>query len=252
MTVVEIVALNEMAISRLRVAAVARGLDGDRVAALAKASPPLWGGSTDQRLDDLVLLLRPLEVGEVRVRVQVSVQEPVNSDDANQWDVSLVAQDRVGLLSITSSLLAQNELSITQARVATWPDGTALQHLRVHSNSRSSIEPAWASIGQNLRNAIDSAKPTPGPGVFSEAWIRDVQVLSKLPDGQRLLVIVDTDDCIGILAAVAYAFSALGANVVSAEIQTIEGAARDLFVVDAPPASVARIMAMNGSRQELL
>ena len=248
-TVIDLPILNELAISRLRSAAMARGLDGDRTTALAKSSPPLWGGSTDQRLDDLTLLLRPLEKGEVRVRVQVPVDEPTAT---NLWDLSVVATDRVGLLSITASLLAKNALTIIEARAATWPDGTALQQLRVRTNSVSSIEPAWASIGQNLRNALDNAKPGPGPGAFSEAWIRDVQVIDNLADGQRLLVVVDTDDAIGILAAVAYAFAALGANVVSAEIQTLEGVVRDLFVVDAPPASVARIMAMNGSRQELL
>lgn len=227
-------------IVQIAMLAAQRGLDSERINALLNSAPPRWSlhASAEQCADDLALLIRPLNAGELIVRVAAPLSE---NDD---WQISVVAHDRPGLLAITSAVLAAHDLSITGARATSWPNGVALQSVSVGVVGPSSVDPAWPSIGQALRNALASAKPTPGPGAFSAAWVRACDDLEVTESGKRLQVVVSTEDKVGVLAAISYALASAGANVVSAEISSIEGVVHDVFVIDVPAGAEARVNAL--------
>ena len=216
----------------LVLAAQARGLEADRVMLLAQAAPPLWADvSIDQQVNDLSLLLRPLGPAELRVRVLPP------DEGASEWQVTVAAADRLGLLAITTSLLSSFDLTVTHARVGTWPDGHALQHLWVLPDPATSVEPQWASIGQSLQYSLEHEVLRPmGDVAFSADWVSEVRLLSSTGEGkgklERFLVVLSTEDRKGVLSAISARFADLGMNVISAEVKTVDGVARDVFVVD--------------------
>lgn len=226
-------------------AAQARGFDADRVSLLAEAAPPLWADvSIEQQVSDLSLLLRPLGPAELRVRV-----EPPD-EGSSEWQVTVVAADRLGLLAITTSLLSSFDLTVTRARVGTWPDGHALQHLWVLPNLATSVEPQWALIGQSLQYSLEHEALRPsGDVVFSADWVSEVRLLSSSGEGtaklDRFLVVLSTEDRKGVLSAISARFADLGMNVISAEVKTVDGVVRDVFVVDVAGSSsnVAELLA---------
>ena len=139
-------------------AAVERGLDRDHVAELVRDAPPMWAGwgTVESRADDLALVVRPLGINDLRVRVNAP------TDASREWEVTVVALDRSGLLSITATVLAQNHVSVASARIASWPTGQAIQTLRVRPDETSSVEPPWPFIGQDLRHALLHGAPRVG------------------------------------------------------------------------------------------
>jgi UTP:GlnB (protein PII) uridylyltransferase len=216
-------------------AAEARGLNVEQIVALAQAAPPLWPNVTPEaQIDDLALLLRMLTPGEIRVRVQAP-----NEQEA-EWEVTVVAADRLGLLAITTSVLASFDLTITRARIGTWLGGTALQHLWVRPHTKSSVEPPWATIGQSLRHALDNVADTSfGASSIATQWVRSVERLDEHEAGaahgmERYLVVVETTDIPGVLAAISSRFGSLQLNVISAEITTVGGLVKDRFIVEVP------------------
>jgi UTP:GlnB (protein PII) uridylyltransferase len=216
--------------------AEARGLNVEQIVALAQAAPPLWPNVTPEaQIDDLALLLRALTPGEIRVRVQAP-----NEQEA-EWEVTVVAADRLGLLAITTSVLASFDLTITRARVGTWLGATALQHLWVRPHTKSSVEPPWATIGQSLRHALDSVADTSfSASSIAAQWVRSVELLDEqlepgaAPGLERYVVVVETTDIPGVLAAISSRFGSLQLNVISAEITTVGGLVKDRFIVEVP------------------
>lgn len=231
-------------VEALVAAAQARGFDPERILGRAQTAPPLWtDASIEQQIDDITLLLRPLRPAEIRVRVQAP------DIGSTEWEVTVIAADRLGLLSITTSVLVSFDLSVTRARVGTWPDGLALQHLWVRANEACSVEPQWGSIGQSLQYSLEHEIQRSVEGLaFSSDWVTEVRLLgSRVERDQqhdRYLVALRTDDCKGVLSAISTRFADLGINVISAEIETTDGTVRDLFVVDvcAPSHSMAALL----------
>lgn len=237
--------VNDGAHDTLVTASQARGFDTERVLVLARAAPPLWVDiAVEQQVNDIALLLRPLGPAEVRVRVQPP------PEGSNEWEVTVIAADRLGLLSITTSVLASFHLSVTRARVGTWPGGLALQHLWVTPNLVTSVEPHWGSIGQALQYSLEHNELRPGEGIaFSADWVKEVRLIDTTGEGSqkhdRFLVVLSTDDRNGVLSAISSRFAELGMNVISAEVKTIDGIVHDLFVVEVrgPSSRVAELLA---------
>jgi UTP:GlnB (protein PII) uridylyltransferase len=239
----------QMSLEALRSAAQERGLDPDQVVALGRACPPLWPDvSPEVQIDDLALLLRPLTPGEIRVRVLAP-----NADEL-EWEVTVVAADRLGLLAVTSSVLSSFELTVTRARIGTWPAGKALQRLWVRPHTKSSVEPPWATIGQTLRHALENEAITSfAPSSVAMQWVRSVQRFDDAPGSaagndelERYLIVVETTDIPGVLSAISSRLGALELNVISAEIATIDGLVRDRFVVEVPASLNHRVHQLKG------
>jgi UTP:GlnB (protein PII) uridylyltransferase len=233
----------------LRLAAQERGLNADQIAELGEVSPPLWSSvPSEAQIDDLALLLRPLTPGEIRVRVIAP-----NADEL-EWEVTVVAADRLGLLAITSTVLASFGLTVTSARIGTWPEGKALQHLWVRPHTKSSVEPPWATIGQTLRHALENdASATLAPSSVAMQWVRSVERIEADPESpiaidrpDRYLVVIETTDIPGVLSAISSRFGHLGLNVIAAEIATVDGLVKDRFVIEVPASLRHRVAQLKG------
>jgi UTP:GlnB (protein PII) uridylyltransferase len=227
----------------LAAAATARGLNVAQITALSNAAPPLWQAmAPEAQIEDLALLLRVLAPGEIRVRVQAP------NEHESEWEVTVVAADRLGLLAITTSVLASFDLTITQARVGTWSSETALQHLWVRPHTKTSVEPPWATIGQSLRYSLEHVSET-GFATSSVAmqWVRSVEQLEHpSTETERYLVVVETTDIPGVLAAISSRFGSLQLNVISAEITTVDGLVKDRFVIEVPTHLNHRVVQLRG------
>jgi UTP:GlnB (protein PII) uridylyltransferase len=229
----------------LAAAADARGLNVAQILSLSQAAPPLWQAmAPEAQIDDLALLLRALTPGEIRVRVQAP------NEHESEWEVTVVAADRLGLLAITTSVLASFDLSITQARVGTWFGEMALQHLWVRPHTKSSVEPPWATIGQSLRHALEQVSDTSfSASSVAMQWVRSVERMDDdtLANGmERYLVVVETTDIPGVLAAISSRFGSLQLNVISAEITTVDGLVKDRFVIEVPTHLNHRVAQLRG------
>jgi UTP:GlnB (protein PII) uridylyltransferase len=227
-------------------AAVQRGLDRAHVATLVAEAPPLWvsWGTVESRADDLALVVRPLGPNDLRVRVNAP------TDASREWEITVVAADRPGLLSITATVLAQNHVTVVSARVATWPSGQALQTLRVRPDETSSVEPPWPFIGQDLRHALLHGAPHVGAPAFSLAWVREWTVLASLVgtiDGERVLVQFDAPDELGVLATIAGALAGAGCNIISGSMSSAHGRATDTLVIDVPATASKAVRALLGT-----
>jgi glycine cleavage system regulatory protein len=227
-------------------AAVQRGLDRAHVATLVTDAPPLWAGwgTVESRADDLALVVRPLGPNDLRVRVNAP------TDASREWEITVVAADRPGLLSITATVLAQNHVTVVSARVATWPSGQAVQTLRVRPDETSSVEPLWPFIGQDLRHALLHGAPHVGAPAFSSSWVREWTVLSvtcgDLP-GERVLVQFDAPDELGVLATIAGALAGVGCNIISGSMSSAHGRATDTLVIDVPAAASDAVRTLLGT-----
>ena len=226
----------------VRQGALARGLASDRIDELLGAAPEPWWLSADEAelIADVSLLAAPLGESEVRLRISA----PPEGSDA--WELSIVAHDRPGLLGLTASVVALHDLSIVRARIASWSqERIALQRVSVVPvKVPLSGEPEWPFIGQALRAALT------GPPVEST----DPPVL---PDGCAVrsvtpgrlethwLIDVEARDEPGLLARIAGTLLALGADVIAADIRSVDGRAMDTFLVQlADPAGLRTVQAL--------
>jgi UTP:GlnB (protein PII) uridylyltransferase len=234
----------------LAAAADARGLNVAQIIAMSKAAPPLWQAmAPEAQIEDLALLLRALTPGEIRVRVQAP------NEHESEWEVT-VAADRFGLLAITTSVLASFDLTITHGRVGTWFGETALQHLWVRPHTKSSVEPPWAIIGSSLRYALEHVSDTSfAASSIAMQWVRSVEQIEQIdPEDhadvasgmERYLVVIETTDIPGVLAAISSRFGSLELNVISAEITTEGGLVKDRFVVEVPKHLNHRVAQLRG------
>lgn len=213
---------------------VAKGVPKPAVEALlADAPDPWWEGTSVAGLaTDIVLLAPALGAGEVRIRIVSGLAD---------WELSVVASDRPGLLATTARILADHGLSIDDARVATWAGhGLALQRLRVSArNLPSSGEPDFPFIGQALRHALAMTAPRPQTNVFPDGCA----VRSVIAVGHgRWKVEVEARDEIGLLASVAAALHGLGANVLAADVHSEGARALDTFLVELDDEASLRLL----------
>ena len=213
---------------------VAKGVAKVAVESLLNDAPdPWWEGTSVAGLaTDIVLLAPALGADEVRIRIVSGLSD---------WELSVVAHDRPGLLATTAGILADHGLSIDDARIATWTrHGLALQRLRVSARELpTSGEPDFPFIGQALRHALAMTAPRPETNVFPDGCA----VRSVVPMGPgRWKVEVEARDEIGLLARVANALHGLGANVLAADVHSEGARALDTFLVELDDEASLRLL----------
>ncbi len=204
---------------------VAAGVDAEQAATVLDDAPAgWWDGPADELVADALLVAPGLRPGQVRVRI--TSPAPGEPD----WELSVVAPDRPGLLARTASVCAGHKVSIRSARVASWP-GLALQRMRVRPlEIPLSGEPDWTFIGQSLRDALTAPHDMPDDVHVDPAIEFSVDAVQDLGDGTHL-VRVSGVDRLGLLAMITRTLWAAGADIRSAELHDEDGVVRDTFVV---------------------
>jgi pimeloyl-ACP methyl ester carboxylesterase/predicted amino acid-binding ACT domain protein len=188
---------------------------------LAGASP-LWVLSAPPTVlaGDLALCHPRLRKNEVRA-VARAMREPT------MYRLTVVARDRPGLLADTAGILASVGASVVFASAMTWPgDQTALHALTVRCDAGLDQQ-QWALIGERLR-AVTTGLPAVTR--FVPTGRADVIVTGE-GDG-RSVVRVTAPDRIGLLSAVCRWFADNEMSVEAASISTVDGVAKDVFLVD--------------------
>jgi Na+:H+ antiporter len=137
-----------------------------------------------------------------------------------RW-IDVAARDRRGLLSAVTGALADLDIEISEATVATWSDGTALETFCVRSLDDVSADRLTAAIEAALDDDLCSP---PLPEVLvsfdhqGSPWHTACQI--EAPDKPRLL------------HQLATAFAAARVDVVAATIAGHDGRAYDTFLLD--------------------
>lgn len=139
------------------------------------------------------------------------------------WRVEIVALDRVGLLAHETGVLAGMGLDLVDAVVATWPDGAALLSCAVRSFERPTAKALTAALGDGLRTPL-STPPLPGVTLnfddFASPW--------------HTLCRVEVENRFGLVHALTAAFTAAGASVHAARLDTSDDKAIDFFELTGP------------------
>ncbi len=181
---------------------------------------PLWvlSESTAVLAADLALCHPKLHRDEVRA---VARQMP----GSNTFRLTVVAPDRPGLLADTAATLAAEGVSILSASVMTWPtDRLALHAITVQSD-RHFDSRRWADIGTRLSDMAAGAPTFP----FRPTGRARVTRTGE-GDG-RSCVRVTAPDRIGVLSTVCRWFADRGVSIDAADISTVDGTVKDVFLV---------------------
>ncbi len=189
---------------------------------LLKGVSPLWVLSAPPAVlaADLTLCHPKLQRDEVR-----AVARSIRSSNLHR--LTVVARDRPGLLADTAAVLAIEGASVVSASAMTWPhEGLALHSLTVKA-SGGLDQQRWATIGARLRD-VGAGERVEAP--FAATGRADVSVTGE-GDG-RSVVRVTAPDRIGLLSAVCRWFAANEVSVEAASISTVDGVAKDVFLVE--------------------
>lgn len=208
----------------------AGGMDAERRTALTRFASPLWLMSDEIRTlaGDLILCDPPLAAGEVR-----AVVHPIA--DSALRRLTVVAEDRPGLLADTAAVLAGEGLSVTSATAVTWPSlGLAMHSMTVQPDELFSSA-RWEVVGERLQS-LDGAGVIgpllrPGAGVHITVHGVCTSADDDESDGARTLLIVEADDQLGLLAALCRHLALEGVTIESLRARTTAGRVYDAFVV---------------------
>ena len=151
-----------------------------------------------------IALFEPLpDPGEARVAIT-----PI--DDGSEFWIDVGARDRPGLLAAVTGVLATVGVNVSEALVATWPDGGALESFRI-AGASALPEPGY--LADQIERSLDApvvAEPIPGAVVDfdddSSPW--------------HTIAEIRAPDRIGLLHSQAMAIAAAGADVSAARITT--------------------------------
>ena len=168
---------------------------------------------------DLALCHPRLRAGEVRA---VARQIP----GSNSFRLTVIAPDRAGLLADTAATLASEGVSIGSASVMTWPaEGLALHAITVHSE-RGFDQRRWAAIGERL-----SGMRSEGAPVFPYVASGRARVTRTGEGDGRSSVRITVGDRLGVLSTVCRWFADHGVSIDAADIGTVDGVVKDVFLV---------------------
>jgi pimeloyl-ACP methyl ester carboxylesterase/glycine cleavage system regulatory protein len=186
-------------------------------------APTLWlmSASPEVLAGDLALCHPQLEPDEVR-----AVARPIETTDAVR--LTIAAQDRRGLLSDTTAVLAANGLCITDASAATWSGNGLALHAFTLENTSHVDETGWKQLGEDLR-AISAGLGKPRPEFVP---VGRAIVTAYGSEGQPTLVRVEAPDQVGLLSTICTWFADHDLSVESLHAATDGDVARDVFLVD--------------------
>ena len=169
---------------------------------------------------DLALCFPPLAPGEVR-----AVARPLETPGASR--LTVVAEDRTGLLADSAGVLAAEGLSVTSASAATWTaEGIALHALTFEPSSTMARD-NWDALGRRLRDMGATMSPRPPFAARGRATV----TVTGGGTGQ-VVVEVGAPNQLGLLEATTRWFAEHGVSIQAARVATRDGMARDAFIVD--------------------
>ena len=181
----------------------------------------LWALSEapDVLAADLALCHPRVRADEVRA---VARQLP----DGDRFRLTVVAQDRHGFLADTTAVLATAGVSVERASVMTWPEhDLALHALTVHSEDGIDTG-LWEQLGARLQASAE----TPVRMLFRPSG--RARVTTTGAGTSTSIVRVNAPDDIGLLSAICRWFADHGISIEAAGIDTTNGVANDVFLID--------------------
>ncbi len=205
-------------IGRRRTEAIALASDDEAVRdRLARAPRPYVIRQEPSAMARHAKLLNPPPHGrEARVRVGPN-------GEPDTWYVDVAARDRHGLLAAVTGVLADHDLDVVEAVVATWPDRIALESFLV----RAAIAPDRVGLERDVAAAFDQPLESP--------LLADVTIaFDNASSPWHTVCEVTAADKPGLLHVIATAFAAAHVEVVAATIVATDALADDRFeLVDA-------------------
>lgn len=153
--------------------------------------------------------------GTVRVNVQ-------HGSQPDTWMIDVACKDRKGLLARITSVLANENLSVLAADVATWPDGAVVDTFLVSSPVRPSKDHLAHLFGLAIRRRFQIPRRVQGP--IAIEFDNDAHPW-------HTVVNIRATDQVGLLNAVAFAFAKANIQIHHALVQTTDNTAIDRFEV---------------------
>jgi [protein-PII] uridylyltransferase len=163
--------------------------------------------------DDIVrqcALIDPLP-GRDKARIVVSPHP------AGDWRIEVTARDRPGLLATVSGVLADHDIDVIDAVIATWPDGGALESFRARGDQPDAAELERAAEAA-FRRPLTS-EPCPNAELFFDDHGSPWYTLLEIQDADRR----------GLLHGFTAGLARAGVSVHSARLATTNGIAKDRF-----------------------
>jgi [protein-PII] uridylyltransferase len=194
-----------------RDAAVALLAGGSRSARRAQAAPA--GYALSQGAADVARHCQLLEPCPDPDTVRLAV-----TPTPAGWHVDVAARDRRGLLASTTGVLASHSLNVTQAVIATWDDGAALQAFVVDADPM----PDPTRLQEDLAASLGGGLASPPVADASVDFDDDASPWYTRCD-------VRVADRRGLFHALAVAIADSGADVHAARASTVGDEAFDRF-----------------------
>jgi UTP:GlnB (protein PII) uridylyltransferase len=159
--------------------------------------------------------------------------------------LTVVAQDRPGLLADTAAVLAAEGLSISAASAMSWTgSGLALHALTVADASLTSAR--WARLGARLQRMGTEAPPPVDFNPIGRA------TATSSPSGMgRCVVTVTALDQVGLLGAICRWFADQGVSIEAAHVGGTDGVVEDHFIVVGHPDVTGLAARLTGSGESL-
>lgn len=191
------------------------------VRTLIDSASPLWllSESAPTLASDLVLCRPKLRKDEVR-----ALARHIESSTAVR--LTIVAQDRRGLLADSAAVLTSNGLSISHASASTWRrQNLALHSFTVEGGDKFDTM-AWDTLGKRLRTMVATGK-APIPILRP---LRPVSVTVQGSDDRSIVKVVAPDEQ-GLLSTICRYFQTHDVNIETLHARTRNGVAHDTFLV---------------------
>ena len=159
-------------------------------------------------------LVEPLpRSGTVRVAVSPDPEPDL-------WRIDVACRDSKGLLARLASVLADEQLPVTYASIATWPDGAVVDTFTVHAVKR----PRAKHLAEAMERSLHAPLPRRSISGLQLAFDSDAMPW-------HTVCAVTGPDQPGTLEAVTAALAAADVVVHTARIATIDGFVADRFTV---------------------
>jgi predicted amino acid-binding ACT domain protein len=214
--VVEVAARAET--SELSLALAGTSIPPDIVASLLERAAPLWLMSEPPSVlaGDLALCYPLLRPGEVRAVAR-------ETDTPGSYRLTVVAEDRRGLLADTTALLAAEGLSVSHASATTW----TAERLAMHSLVVDAPHDfPWDALSKRLRTVGEGS----GPGFLFEPGGRALVRSTPQAMGRSLLSVTAPDQ-IGLLWAICAWLSEHDLTIDAMRVESTAMTAHDAFIV---------------------
>jgi [protein-PII] uridylyltransferase len=137
---------------------------------------------------------------------------------AGQWHLDVATRDQPGLLAAFSGVLEARDIDVTQAVLATWPDGAALQAFTVRAARLPELTELQRELTASLATAL-ACHPVANASVAFDSETSALYTGCEIVAGDRP----------GLLHSIAVTIAAVGVDIHAASVTTRDGVAYDRF-----------------------